>query len=212
MRLLTVHKAKGLEFPVVILANLVQTKRHSSRIIVERGVRVAFKLGLLETSDHGALAEAEKERDAAETVRLLYVAATRAGDMLVVPRMPEGKTYFDLIKGRLDSECVAPVSLSALPPLCGKSKPFMRFAEPSKAEKTRSAAERSGWLDARNSLLERARRAPLVLAPSRIAEAAAARGPGLEWPGADAAGAAPGAPRAGGAPEARRALSPNRIP
>ena len=201
VRLLTVHKAKGLQFPVVILANLVQTKRHSSRILVDRGVHVAFKLGLLETSDHASLAEAERERDLAETVRLLYVAATRAGDMLVVPRMPDGGTYFDLIKGRLDSERVARVNVSALPPLRGKSRPFVRFAEPSSAEKTRAAAERGEWLEARKSLLERAKCAPLVLAPSRIAGEAAAAGPGLEWPGANAPGAAPGTSRAGGAPD-----------
>ncbi len=55
VRLLTVHKAKGLQFPVVILANLVQSRRASYRILVEEGSRISFKLGLLETSDHEAL-------------------------------------------------------------------------------------------------------------------------------------------------------------
>ena len=208
VRLLTVHKAKGLQFPIVILANLVQTKRHSSRILVDRDSRLAFKLGLLETSNYSALVEAERERDAAETVRLLYVAATRAGDMLVVPRMPEGGTCFDLMRGGLDSERVAPLSLSALPPLRGKSRPFVRYAEPSSAEKNRRAAERAEWLDARRRLLERSKRAPLVLAPSKIAEDAAAHGPGLGWSAANAPGAAGAfranagaAPGAGGAPD-----------
>jgi ATP-dependent exoDNAse (exonuclease V) beta subunit len=174
VRLLTVHKAKGLQFPVVILANLVQSRRYSSRILVDRGVHVSFKLGLLETSDHAELAEAEKERDAAETVRLLYVAATRAGDRLVIPRVPGGGTYFDLIEGCLDSEHVAPMSLSDLPPLRGASRPIVGFREPSSAEKKRSAAERAAWLAARERLIERATRAPLVLAPSRMAEEAAA--------------------------------------
>jgi ATP-dependent helicase/nuclease subunit A len=101
VRLLTVHKAKGLQFPVVILANLIQSKRSSSRLLVEGGSRLAFKLGLLETSDYAELLERERARDAAETVRLLYVAATRAGDLLVIPDTPKANTYFDLIRRHL---------------------------------------------------------------------------------------------------------------
>jgi ATP-dependent helicase/nuclease subunit A len=167
VRLLTVHKAKGLQFPVVILANLIQSKRHPSRILVERRRRVAFKLGLLETSDYANLAEAEKLRETAETARLLYVAATRAGDMLVIPRMPKAGSLFDLIEGHLAGN-VAPLSLSALVPLRGEPRAFVKFDEPARGEREKAARERTIWIEARSRLLERAIRSPRILAPSKL--------------------------------------------
>ncbi|MDD4857403.1 MAG: UvrD-helicase domain-containing protein, partial [Candidatus Krumholzibacteria bacterium] len=180
VRLLTVHKAKGLQFAIVILANLVQSRRHSSNILIEDGRRVSFKPGLLETSEHAALAEAEKNREKAETVRLLYVAATRAGDMLVIPRMPQSGSYFDSLSARLDSKRVERLALSSLPPLRGESRPFVRFAESSAGEKRGAAEERAGWLQSRTRLLDRAKAAPPVVAPSKLGAEAFASGRGAE--------------------------------
>ncbi len=102
VRLITIHKSKGLQFPVVILANLVQRRTRSSTILLERGSRLAFKLGnMLKTSDFENLKEREKERDEAEVARLLYVAATRAGDILVVPRTARRGSYFELVEPHL---------------------------------------------------------------------------------------------------------------
>jgi ATP-dependent helicase/nuclease subunit A len=202
VRLLTVHKAKGLQFPVVILANLVQNRRFSSRVLVEGGRRVAFKLGLLETSDYAASAENEKLRETAETVRLLYVAATRAGDMLIIPRIPKAGSYYDLIKAHLDPGTIASLRLSELPPLRGESRPFVKFEEPAKGTKDTAAALRAAWIDARKSLLERARRSPGVIAPSSLSAEAFERARGAPANGletTDASGAAVGAPGEPGA-------------
>ncbi len=208
VRLLTVHKAKGLQFPVVILANLIQSKRSSSRLFVEGGSRLVLKLGLLETSDYAALLERERARDAAETVRLLYVAATRAGDLLVIPKTPKANTYFDLIRRHLCAsadareadlerggaspagrENVALWSLSELPALRGESRPFVRFKEASPGEARSAAEDRKIWIAERSALLARARRAPVSLAPSMLA-AAAAPAPG-EARSFEAAGPSP---------------------
>ena len=87
VRLMTVHKAKGLEFPVVILADLTcrMSRTDASRYLdAERGL-CAVRLGGWaphELHDHEA---EEVARDEAEGVRLAYVAATRARDLLVVP-------------------------------------------------------------------------------------------------------------------------------
>ncbi len=87
VRLMTVHKAKGLEFPVVILADLTcklaraDAGRH---LAPERGL-CALRLGgwaPLELRNQQAI---EVARDRAEGIRLAYVAATRARDLLVVP-------------------------------------------------------------------------------------------------------------------------------
>jgi ATP-dependent exoDNAse (exonuclease V) beta subunit len=87
VRLMTVHKAKGLEFPVVILADMTArlTPYEISRHIdAARGV-CALRIGgwlpkdLLDHRDD----ELAREREEAE--RIAYVAATRARDLLVVP-------------------------------------------------------------------------------------------------------------------------------
>jgi ATP-dependent helicase/nuclease subunit A len=87
VRLMTVHKAKGLEFPVVILvdptAKLTQG-RASRHVDAARGLAAVELFGLRpwDLLEHEA---DEIARDAAEAVRLVYVAATRARDLLVVP-------------------------------------------------------------------------------------------------------------------------------
>ncbi len=87
VRLMTVHKAKGLEFPAVILADLTCriSRDDASRYLDGDRRLCAMKIGgwaPRELHDHEA---EEVERDRAEGVRLAYVAATRARDLLVVP-------------------------------------------------------------------------------------------------------------------------------
>ncbi|HEY6291464.1 MAG TPA: 3'-5' exonuclease, partial [Terriglobia bacterium] len=87
VRIMTVHKAKGLEFPVVILADITAklARPNASRHLdPDRGLSAVQIAGwapveLLENN------EAEAARDRAEGVRVAYVAATRARDLLVVP-------------------------------------------------------------------------------------------------------------------------------
>ncbi|MEZ4647833.1 MAG: UvrD-helicase domain-containing protein [Candidatus Eisenbacteria bacterium] len=87
VRIMTVHRAKGLEFPVVILcdmtANLSGAKA-SRYLDSDRRLCVSRLAGwspveLLENED------SELGRDRAEGIRVAYVAATRARDLLVVP-------------------------------------------------------------------------------------------------------------------------------
>jgi ATP-dependent exoDNAse (exonuclease V) beta subunit len=89
VRLMTVHKAKGLEFPVVILADLTcrMSRGEASRYLDPARGLCAMKVGGWaphELHEHEA---EEVARDEAEGVRLAYVAATRARDLLVVPAL-----------------------------------------------------------------------------------------------------------------------------
>ena len=87
VRLMTVHGAKGLEFPVVILADLTaniaarepdQYVDGDRRLCATRLLRCAPR----ELVEHEPQ---ESAREQAEGVRVAYVAATRARDLLVVP-------------------------------------------------------------------------------------------------------------------------------
>jgi ATP-dependent exoDNAse (exonuclease V) beta subunit len=92
VRLMTVHKAKGLEFPVVILADLTcrMSRTDASRYLDAPQGLCAIKIGGWaphELHEHEA---EEVARDEAEGIRLAYVAATRARDLLVVPAIGDG--------------------------------------------------------------------------------------------------------------------------
>jgi ATP-dependent helicase/nuclease subunit A len=89
VRLMTVHKAKGLEFPVVILADLTcrMSRNDASRYLDASRNLCAIRLsGWAPHELHDHQAE-EVARDQAEGIRLAYVAATRARDVLVVPTL-----------------------------------------------------------------------------------------------------------------------------
>jgi len=87
VRMMTVHKAKGLEFPIVILADLTcrLSRPDAGRWIDPTGRLCALKLGGWAPADLLLHGYEEAARDRAEGERLAYVAATRARDVLVVP-------------------------------------------------------------------------------------------------------------------------------
>ncbi len=90
VRILTVHKAKGLEFQVVFLADLASNKSEREPFIADRrGADIAIQLGGIkkgiQTSNYPDLKTYELLRIEAEERRLLYVAMTRPRDMLVLP-------------------------------------------------------------------------------------------------------------------------------
>jgi ATP-dependent helicase/nuclease subunit A len=87
VRIMTVHSAKGLEFPVVVMADITCNEiAREARRFVEPTRRLCAQMIAgcrpRELLDHG---EEELRRDQEEAVRVLYVAATRARDLLVVP-------------------------------------------------------------------------------------------------------------------------------
>ena len=90
VRVMTVHGAKGLEFPILVLAGLNSsgTRGPGAVLFDHKGGRVEVKVGSRESSFQTAgyedLAESDKTREQEQDVRLMYVAATRARDHLIV--------------------------------------------------------------------------------------------------------------------------------
>jgi ATP-dependent exoDNAse (exonuclease V) beta subunit len=87
VRIMSVHKAKGLEFPVVVLCDPcapIAPQKPSRLVDVERNVWSMPLAGCVpaELLDD---APALLQRDREEVVRVAYVAATRARDLLLVP-------------------------------------------------------------------------------------------------------------------------------
>jgi ATP-dependent helicase/nuclease subunit A len=116
VRLMTVHKAKGLEFPVVILADLTcrMTRGAASRYLDAARNLCALRLGgwaPRELYDHEA---EEVGRDEAEGVRLAYVAATRARDLLVIPAIGDEPW---------EGGWFSPLNAALYPPLAARRQP-----------------------------------------------------------------------------------------
>lgn len=92
IRVITAHSAKGLEFPVVVLADLDAGAEHRSpsRHLDAEGRRASLRLLGFAPTLLQAHSEVEAERERAEELRLAYVAASRARDVLVVPAIETG--------------------------------------------------------------------------------------------------------------------------
>ncbi|HNV86387.1 MAG TPA: UvrD-helicase domain-containing protein [Candidatus Omnitrophota bacterium] len=110
VKLLTIHKAKGLEFPVVILADLGRERggfeQGRFNFSEKFGIGFKFRNDLTGKWQDGFLfqrnREWEKQRDREEQKRLFYVAVTRAEEHLILSgtsemgTIKEGKSYHDL--------------------------------------------------------------------------------------------------------------------
>jgi ATP-dependent helicase/nuclease subunit A len=102
VRVMTVHKAKGLEFPVVVLADPTCSSardKPSRHIDPSRSLWVEPLCGSSPIELLEAAAE-ELKRDQAEAVRVAYVAATRARELLVAPVCGDGpiEGWLDVLK------------------------------------------------------------------------------------------------------------------
>ncbi|SNR36581.1 double-strand break repair helicase AddA [Puniceibacterium sediminis] len=113
VRVMTVHGAKGLEAPIVILPDCAQPQTALRDALLNQDDTVLWKqASTLMPPAQTAAQEIAKEAQSRERDRLLYVAMTRAEKWLIVAAAGElgknGESWYDRVKQGLDRSGAVP--------------------------------------------------------------------------------------------------------
>jgi len=177
VRVMTVHAAKGLEFPILVLAGLgAGANNQRDPVLFDRidgrvEVNVGSKDVPLQTAGYAELLATEKEREEEEKVRVNYVAATRARDHLVVSlyhnKRGKNSAAARIAEFMEESDHLwqqfAPTALAAAPSPTARGETTTLDGD--------TPAARNQWIEERAALIT-ARARPTAAAATRIAKEA----------------------------------------
>ena len=138
VEVVTVHKAKGLEYPIVVLGDLLYGQPPAAKCVLRHAEgRGWLKIGGFEPEGWAEAVAAEKLQGAAEDRRLLYVALTRARDHLVVPCLPG-----EIPKGWMGPIVRASWSPASPPPSAPRPRPASRAGRRTARRRSPSSTRR----------------------------------------------------------------------
>jgi ATP-dependent helicase/nuclease subunit A len=188
VRILTVHKAKGLEAPVVALFDTADNAAAGIDVIplfTEGRIAVGFRKGC-RPPQWDELEKREQKKAAAENRRLLYVAATRPRDLLVIPRPPDSALYGGFWKdlwAALPAKGDADVRVVDAATVPAPEREAVRSSLQLLSQAEGGDAVAALWEKKRRELLATAAHRPYVPIPAR--QAAARTAPPSVAPGAE---------------------------
>jgi len=137
VRLMSVHLAKGLEFPVVILPDLGRGKKQEGMDFL---VSEEEGLGLKDTLTYRRNKERQKKAETEESKRVLYVAMTRAREKLVMagPSKAPASSWAEWVNSILPERKLDVAEISEAPP---DPFPFERRKSPADRKSIRKRLE-----------------------------------------------------------------------
>lgn len=107
--LMTIHMAKGLEWPVVFVPDLAAKENFSTpQVLVDQDLGVAFQIesdgfDMAEPAIYKLVKQRRRARERGEETRLLYVAITRAEEMVYLTSTKATGPAIDILRPGLDA-------------------------------------------------------------------------------------------------------------
>ncbi|TJX13876.1 hypothetical protein E9840_07885 [Tissierella creatinini] len=104
VKLLTIHKSKGLQFPVVIIPEMSKDIRSFyPRFLFSKDIGIGFKIGDIR-GKYDLIKNDLDKKDLEERKRLLYVAMTRAKNLLILGNQGKDRGFKSMIRDFLNPD------------------------------------------------------------------------------------------------------------
>ncbi len=167
VRIMTIHSAKGLEFPITIvsgMSTLSSGRRAQAEVVFPTSGGVGYRFGRSVTTDeYVTWAPIDEQMGLHERIRLLYVACTRARDHLVVSLHRKERAKAPTRTGRTNAELLLGGMADVVDQLPGAADGAEEVPQV-RVEPPEPPAPLEAWAAERNGALARATRSTTVAA------------------------------------------------